>query len=197
MIDVVVEQTMYLERIVQDLLLLAHDEPTQMTLHAAEWRIEPLVENAILSSQIGRINVATEIESGLIAFVDADRLQQILVNLLTNAGRYGGDSCLVVARGIQGHLVVEVHDAGPGVPKKYELTIWDRFERGPNRYNAAVPGTGIGLAMVKSIAIAHGGRASYRRSDRLGGACFIVEFPGRVADAAPVAIVQSTTMAIG
>ncbi len=197
MINVVVEQTTYLERIVQDLLLLAHDEPTQMTLHAAEWRIEPLVENAILSSTVGRANVTTEIEPGLSAFVDADRLQQILVNLLTNAGRYGGDSCLVVAQGIQGHLVVEVHDSGPGVPKKYELTMWDRFERGPNRYNAAVPGTGIGLAMVKNIALAHGGRAGYRQSERLGGACFAVEFPGRVTDAAPIAVVQSNKLAIG
>ena len=197
MIDVVVEQTAYLERIVQDLLLLAHDEPTQMSLHTAEWRIEPLVENAILASLIGRVSATTEIEPGLTAFVDADRLQQILVNLLTNAGRYGGESCLVVAHGMQGHLVVEVHDSGPGVPKKYELTIWDRFERGPNRYNAAVPGTGIGLAMVKNIAIAHGGRASYRRSERLGGACFAVEFPGRVADSTPIAIAQSSTMAIG
>ncbi len=197
MINVVVEQTMYLERIVQDLLLLAHDESSEMTLHTAEWRIEPLVENAILSSSVGRVNVTTEIEPGLSAFIDADRLQQILVNLLTNAARYGGDSCLVVARGVQGQLIIEVHDSGPGVPKKYELTIWDRFERGPNRYNAAVPGTGIGLAMVKSIALAHGGRARYRQSERLGGACFVVEFAGRVPDSEPIAIVQPSTMAIG
>ena len=197
MINVVVEQTTYLERIVQDLLLLANDDPSKMTLHTAEWRIEPLVENAILSSALGDANVAAEVESGLTAFVDADRLQQILVNLITNAGRYGGESCLVVAGGAQGQLVIEVHDSGPGVPKKYELTMWDRFERGPNRYNAAVPGTGIGLAMVKSIAVAHGGRATYRTSERLGGACFAVEFPGRVAAIKPTAIVPASTMAIG
>lgn len=197
MINVVVEQTTYLERIVQDLLLLANDDPNKMMLHTAEWRIEPLVEHAILSSALGRSNVAAEVEPGLSAFIDADRLQQILVNLMTNAGRYGGASCLVVARGVQGQFVIEVHDSGPGVPKKYELTMWDRFERGPNRYNAAIPGTGIGLAMVKSIASAHGGRATYRTSERLGGACFAVEFPGRVSATKPTAIVPASTLAIG
>lgn len=197
MIDVVMEQTTYLERIVQDLLLLAHDEPGRMTLRTAEWRIEPLVENAIISSMIGRDGVKTEIEPNLSAVVDADRVQQILVNLFSNARRYGGDRCLVAARTVQDRLVIEVHDSGPGVPKKYELTIWDRFERGPNRYNAVVPGTGIGLAMVKNIAIAHGGRTSYRRSERLGGACFVVEFDGLVTHPEPIAIVQPSTMAIG
>jgi len=197
MIDVVMEQTAYLERIVQDLLLLAHDEPGQMTLRTAEWRIEPLVESAIISSGIGRGGVETEVQPGLTAVVDADRVQQILVNLLSNARRYGGDETAVVARVVNGRLVIEVHDSGPGVPKKYELTIWDRFERGPNRYNAVVPGTGIGLAMVKNIAVAHGGRASYRKSERLGGACFVVEFAVEVAEPEPIAIVQQSTMAIG
>lgn len=79
-----------------------------------------------------------------------------------------------------GALVIEVHDAGPGVPKRHELVIWDRFERGPNRYNASVPGTGIGLAVVAAIAEAHGGSVGYRRSEALGGGCFWIELPGRV-----------------
>ena len=96
---------------------------------------------------------------------------------LSNAVRYGGENATVVARADNGDLLLEVHDDGPGVPRKYELMIWQRFERGPNRLNAVVPGSGIGLAVTKAIAKAHGGSAGYRRSDRLGGACFWIVSP--------------------
>jgi len=197
MIDIVMEQTTYLERIVQDLLFLAEDDPSRLDLDTAPWRIEPIVENAILSSMIGRDGVEVEIGPDLVAIVDADRLQQVLVNLLSNVRRYGEGRCLVVARADHSRLTVEVHDSGPGVPKKFELTIWDRFERGPNRYNAIEPGSGIGLAMVRSIAIAHGGRAFYQTSERLGGACFVVELAGRSPDPEPTAAVPSSRLAIG
>jgi signal transduction histidine kinase len=166
-------------------------------LETAPWRIEPIIENAILSSTIGRDGVNVEVEPGLIANVDAGRLQQVLVNLLSNVRRYGGDECLVVARSDQSRLTVEVHDSGSGVPKKFELTVWDRFERGPNRYNAIEPGSGIGLAMVQSIAIAHGGRAFYRTSERLGGACFVVELAGNSPGLEPIAVMPARKLAIG
>ena len=141
--------------------------------------------------------VTTEIDPDLTAVVDDDRLVQILVNFISNAQRYGGDRCLVVARADSTRMVIEVHDSGPGVPKKYELTIWERFERGPNRYNASIPGSGIGLAMVRTIAEAHGGRVGYRQSERLGGACFSIDLPGIVGKIEPTVMAPSKTMAIG
>ena len=80
-------------------------------------------------------------------------------------------------------LTFSVHDDGAGIPRRYEVRVWDRFERGPNRLNASVPGSGIGLAIVRAIADAHGGTATYTTSDVLGGACFIVRLPGRVTSA--------------
>jgi signal transduction histidine kinase len=197
MVDIVSEQATYLERIVQDLLSLAHGDPGEIELDLSERNIAAVVENAVLATSVNRRRVDLEIVPGLTAIVDGSRIQQMLVNLLSNAARYGGNQCLVVGRADGSTLVMEVHDAGPGVPKKHELTIWERFERGQNRYNAAVPGSGIGLAMVKSIAQAHGGRASYRRSNRLGGACFFIELPGRVGKQTPVAVVPARTRAIG
>jgi signal transduction histidine kinase len=197
MVDIVSEQATYLERIVQDLLSLAHGDPGDMDLDLSERNIAAIVENAVLATSINRRRVDLDITPGLAAIIDGSRIQQVLVNLLSNAARYGGSQCLVVGRADGSTLVIEVHDAGPGVPKKHELTIWERFERGQNRYNAAVPGSGIGLAMVKSIAQAHGGRASYQRSNRLGGACFSIELPGRVGRQRPIAVVPSSKRAIG
>ncbi|MEN8112798.1 MAG: HAMP domain-containing sensor histidine kinase [Actinomycetota bacterium] len=197
MVNVVAEQGTYLTRIVQDLLLLAHDDPSRIELVVAECNIKGMIDSALAASSVDSCCVDVEVAPDLTAIVDGSRLQQILVNLLTNARRYGGDQCLVVAFAEGGRLVIEVHDSGPGVPKKHELTIWEQFERGPNRYNATVPGSGIGLAMVRAIAEAHGGRATYRPSDELDGACFVIDLPGRVGVQNPRPAVRSGTKAIG
>lgn len=197
MIEVVADQATYLERIIEDLLLLARDDPSRIDLGVEEQNIAAIIENSIRSSTIDPQRVTVEVDPELTAIVDGNRIQQILVNLLSNANRYGGDRCLVVAAEEGSRLIVEVHDSGPGIPKKHELMIWERFERGPNRYNASVPGSGIGLAMVRAIAEAHGGRATYRPSDRLGGACFAIDLPGRVGRREPSLIAPSNTMAIG
>jgi len=180
MIGVVHHQANYLARIVQDLLLLADEDPRGMPLTMGAVDVRGTIEHALNATAINHDRVTVEASMGMIAHVDPERLEQVLVNLITNANRYGGDRCLIKAFARGGTLVLEVHDAGVGVPKKHELVIWERFERGPNRYNASVPGTGIGLAVVRAIAEAHGGRVGYRRSEVLGGGCFWVELPGRL-----------------
>ncbi|HSO50041.1 MAG TPA: ATP-binding protein, partial [Acidimicrobiia bacterium] len=60
--------------------------------------------------------------------------------------------------------------------------------RGAHRLNAVTPGMGIGLAIVQAIAEAHGGRAEYGRSDRLGGACFTLTIPGCVVRQGAVSV---------
>ncbi|GMQ86072.1 MAG: hypothetical protein BMS9Abin07_1644 [Acidimicrobiia bacterium] len=180
LIEVVHHQANYLARIVQDLLLLADGDPSGMSLTIGEVNVGGTIEHALNATSIDHDRVVVDAPKELIAHVDGERLEQILVNLITNAHRYGGNSCLIKAYAHGGALVVEVHDSGAGVPKKHELVIWERFERGPNRYNSVVPGTGIGLAVVRAIIDAHGGKVGYRRSEELGGGCFWVELPGRI-----------------
>lgn len=197
MIGVVADQAEYLAGIVEDLLTFTQGGEDHIDLDVAERSIPALIESAVLATSIDRKRVDVEVTPTLTALVDGSRIQQILVNLLSNAERYGGDQCLVVATATGSGLRIEVHDDGPGVPKKHELAIWERFERGANRYNAGTPGSGIGLAMVKSLAEAHGGRATYRRSKRLGGACFVVDLPGRVGKQQPIVALPKGKMAIG
>jgi signal transduction histidine kinase len=103
---------------------------------------------------------------------------QALVNLLTNATRYGAGRIEVVTLCAGGELTFEVRDDGPGVDERFERVIWERFERGLHRLDAGIPGSGIGLSVVRGIARAHRGDAGYRRSERLGGSCFWVSVPG-------------------
>lgn len=181
MVGVVKDQAAYMASIVSDLVLLARGRLNQMHLSEATVQMADIVAKAERTLD-GSLNaLAIEVDADLHVRVDADRIQQVIVNLLSNAARYGGPVSRLVVLQSGADLRLEVHDDGPGVPKRFELSIWDRFERGANRFNATVPGSGIGLAIVHSIAAAHGGNAEYRRSELLGGACFSVELPGRVA----------------
>ena len=175
-------QAQYLGRIVSDLVMLASDTMTNMELEIAPTHLDTFTWTAVNAAAIDPSLVQVEAERNITAFLDQGRMEQAVANLLANAVRYGGENVFVVAKADGGDLLLEVHDDGPGVQRKYELMIWEKFERGPNRLNAIVPGSGIGLAVTNAIAKGHGGSAGYRRSDRLGGACFWIRLPGRVRE---------------
>lgn len=186
LIGIVNQQANYMARIVSDLVMLNRANPDlglQERVHDVREVIKAAVSSLDVESSSG---IDIEVQTGLAAHFDSDRIHHILVNLLTNAARYGGPRRLVVAKRVGDDLVLEVHDDGPGVPKRYEILIWDRFERGAHRYNAAIPGSGIGLALVSMLVRAHDGTVGYRRSERLGGACFSVVLPGRARTVAQI-----------
>ena len=178
--EVIHEQARHMSGIVSDLILLARGSPNEMTLRESVVTVAEVVKKATTSVERKTSSITIEVEAHLQALLDAGRVQQVIVNLLSNAVRYGQDKTLIVVRGEGNDLAIEVHDNGPGVPKKYEMAIWERFERGANRFNASTPGSGIGLAVVEAITKAHGGETAYRESERLGGACFRGVLPNRV-----------------
>ncbi|MEN8042169.1 MAG: HAMP domain-containing sensor histidine kinase, partial [Actinomycetota bacterium] len=179
MLEIVGQQAVHMSRIVSDLIMLARDAGDELELVITRVPMHDLARRSVQASGIAASSVDVDCPSDLEGFVDASRIQQVLVNLLTNAERYGGQERKLQLRARGSDLVLEVHDNGSGIPRRYEVSVWDRFERGPNRLNAEVPGSGIGLAIVEAIANAHGGTASYRESELLGGACFSVDLPGR------------------
>ena len=177
--EVVHQQAVYMSRIVADLLLLARSS-SGLQLHETEVHLDKLIVDTLNSIPESQGALDVEIDTGLTAYLDADRLQQVIANLVVNAFRYGGGRVLITASAVIDDVVIEVHDNGEGVPRKYELAIWDQFERGIHRLNSTVPGSGIGLAIVDMVVRRHGGLRTYERSKRLGGACFRITLPGRL-----------------
>ena len=105
--------------------------------------------------------------------------RQVLLNLLDNAMKYGGDGTNVlvdVSAMPGGGARLRVDDSGPGVPASERERIWKPFERGGVARTRAAGGSGIGLTIVREIAQEHGGKA-WVESSRLGGASFVVELP--------------------
>jgi signal transduction histidine kinase len=185
-------QANHMARLVSDLVMLARGVHRNLPLEITEVSVSSIANAALRGIEPEGTSIDVEINADVLVRVDSGRVQQALSNLLSNAVRYGGDTAVLVCKIEGDDLVIEMHDNGDGVPTKYEAIIWQRFERGANRLNATNPGLGIGLAIVEAIVMSHGGTAAYRRSERLGGACFSLLLPGSVAQhATPPSLVDS------
>jgi len=120
----------------------------------------------------GSARVAVEIPDGLGALADPLRLEQIIVNLLTNAYRYGGDSITIAGEETPDGAIVSVRDDGSGVPNQFVSRMFDPFTRGPDVGDRV--GSGLGLTIVRQLIDAMGGNVWYE-SAAPHGACFNVE----------------------
>lgn len=115
---------------------------------------------------------------------DADRLEQVLLNLLDNAVRFSppGAAVRITASRQGGYVVVQVHDQGPGIPAADLELVWERFFRGDQARSRQKGGTGLGLAIVRGIIEGHGGRV-WAESPPGGGAVFSFTLPVALPDA--------------
>ncbi|GDY19107.1 hypothetical protein LBMAG56_04520 [Verrucomicrobiota bacterium] len=152
--------------LIDDLLTLArlesgqlHLDPKPLELHAAVQRACDDLGGRAAERNVGLLN---EVPAGLLVHADAERLQQVLGNLLDNAIKYGhaGKRVLVSATSDANHGVeCSVRDFGPGIPPAAIDRVFERFYRVDRARSREQGGTGLGLAIVKHLVQSHGGRA--------------------------------------
>lgn len=105
-------------------------------------------------------------------------LQQIVLNPLTNADKYGAAPFRVtVTPGREGRVVLEVADAGPGIQPDFQHHLWGRFVQKDRGDTRTASGAGLGLSIVRLLVEANGGTVSYRDASPTG-AVFSVALPG-------------------
>lgn len=129
------------------------------------------VEFARTHHRIRACDIRVSGEPGILLAAMPRRIGTMTLNLLLNAAEampQGGRVDVVVTRTEQGGAAVEYHDAGPGVPEELVARLFEPF------VTTKPDGTGLGLLAVRQTAEQHGGRLTYERSSRLGGACFRV-----------------------
>ena len=188
MLQTINTQASHLGHIVSDLIDVARDRLQSVKLNRIDVSASELLRKAVSSGGGGEaINITDDPD--LRVWADPDRILQVLVNLITNATRYGDSEIQLVARRGNGEVLFAVHDNGPGIAAKYQHAMWDRFERGAHNDDHSVPGSGIGLSVARDLVTAHGGTISYRTSELLGGACF--EFSIPVPKVEPVALAHA------
>lgn len=181
MVKNVSSQTRYLSRIVTDLIEVSRDNLERTRLSLGSHDVAEVVTEAVGYVNVAPGRLSIDVRPGAVMLCDKGRVVQAIVNLLSNAARYGQHAIVIRSRHAGRSIAIEVHDDGPGVPVKYRELIWERFERGAHRYDATVPGTGLGLAIVKGLAQAHGGSVAYTESELLGGGCFSITLPSAVS----------------
>lgn len=107
---------------------------------------------------------------------DPDALAQIILNLISNAEKYGGHEAVVRVSQQNGFGCVEVLDRGTGIPPKKKEVIFQPFHRLDDSLASGVTGSGLGLTLARRTAQAHGGNVTYSPRPG-GGSCFTLTLP--------------------
>jgi PAS domain S-box-containing protein len=181
-LDVIVRNTDRLERLVDDLLLLALVEAGTFTLETRDVDLGRLVSDCVEAARPladdKNIDLTFEAEPVGNCSVDSHRLEQLLDNLISNALKYtpqGGQVSTRLGRE-NGRVRIEVEDSGIGIPAKEQQFLFDRFFRATTATSGAIPGIGLGLTIVKAIVEAHRGTVQVE-SEEGRGTTFRVDLP--------------------
>ncbi|HSB04162.1 MAG TPA: ATP-binding protein [Thermodesulfobacteriota bacterium] len=165
------EETMRLVHLVEDILLLAKAEAARTDLHPTEIRIADLIAQALDSfrPQFKTKNITVECQflEGNDRFqADPDKLSQVVSNLLQNAWQYTppGGSFRIFMESHPGELRVVFANTGGELAEKDLPFLFERFYRGEKSRSREHGGAGIGLAIVKELIEAHGGRVGAEMS---------------------------------
>jgi signal transduction histidine kinase len=159
--------TLRLARLAEDLLLLARLDERSAGGGPDRGRRVPVDLAALTTEVVARyegatVEVVALAAGGIVVTGDRDGLDRLLVNLIDNAVRYAKSGVTVAARADGGWAEVTVTDDGPGIPAADLERAFDRFARldSARSRDADDPGgAGLGLAIVRATAEAHGGRA--------------------------------------
>ena len=180
-------ETTRLQRLVETLLNFG-----RMEAGAVQYRLEDVEASGIVRSVVRdfeahaqRANMSIDVngdESGVVLRADETALATALRNLIDNAIKYSpGQPSVRVTWAREGDRVaIRVSDSGPGIPAAEQRTVFEKFVRGEAAIRGNVRGTGVGLAMVRQIVVAHGGEIHLE--SRVGqGSTFTILLPAAVA----------------
>jgi len=166
---------------VENVLQFSRSTAQGVAVHAEHTDIGALVRDAaaeLETSVNAERRIAVHAASATYALVDRDAIRQAMVNLLDNAWKYGGvDQPIAVRVTSAGdELRIGVSDAGPGIPERDRLRVWDPYVRLDCDRRSSIAGTGIGLSVVRDVVAAHQGRCWVETSEA-GGAAFVIALP--------------------
>jgi two-component system sensor histidine kinase BaeS len=171
-----------LNKLVSDLYDLSLSDIGALSYRMTEVEIDEVLHTTLAAFQQRLadrgLQVRTDIASSVPVNGDEGRLQQLFNNLLENCARYTqtGGTVRVGCRTVNGEVLVEIEDSGPGVPADILPRIFERFVRAEASRNRSHGGAGLGLAICQNIVEAHGGKIEASAAP-LGGLLISIRLP--------------------
>jgi len=181
MLQVLNRQTARLGHLVDELLDVSRLHTRRLGLVCEPVELASLIREVVeqMAAQLAAAgcSIALEMDEPVVGYWDRSRLEQVLLNLLSNAMKYGTHRPIFVGARRQGDTAaITVRDQGIGIAEEDQQRIFNRFERAVSAQNFG--GLGLGLYLVRSIVTSHGGSVRVESKPN-AGATFIVELPLR------------------
>ncbi len=184
-LNVIISESERLTRLVNNVLDFSRLEQGNKKYNMVRCDLHPMLAG-VMATQKPRFEkeaVQTDIilgTSACFAMVDRDALEQVLLNLLDNAIKYG---CQGTSKSIGLSLTtnrnvhtIRIYDSGPGISRSHREKIFEKFYRLDQSLTASNQGSGIGLSIARMLISGLGGRLFYEERD-VSGACFQIELP--------------------
>jgi signal transduction histidine kinase len=175
LMNIALNETDRLIRLINELLDLAKIEARQFPLNHSWFSANQLIKNTFLSLQgfctTAQVRLASDVDEHLELYIDADRIQQVLTNLISNAVKFSPKGEVVEVKAHEmaaGGVSIEVHDHGKGIAPEDQEIIFEKFRQASNAQNPLVKGTGLGLAIAKSLVEQHEGNIGVRSTPGSG-----------------------------
>ena len=183
-IDVIERNAWAQKQIIEDILDVSRVITGKLQLHLGPVNLVSVV-NAALDAvrpalEAKDIRVETQYRDGLTVVAgDADRLQQVVWNLLSNASKFTPVGGVVGVRVSQDetYMEIEVSDTGPGIEPEFLPHVFERFRQADGSTTRTHGGLGLGLAIVRHLVELHGGAISAENRTLNSGATFTVKLP--------------------
>jgi signal transduction histidine kinase len=157
LVEVGYEQGARLTRLLEQLLDLSRLDARAIALKPRPLVLRSVLIETLSNSSVDPGIVRLEVPADLTIVADPIVLERVVSNLLVNAEQHGTPPVVVAAEQRDGHLLISVEDAGPGIPDELRPRIFERFGRGDDAH-----GRGLGLTIARASAYAHGGDLVYQ-----------------------------------
>lgn len=163
-LNVINEEADRMNRLVKDLLQLSNFDSAAIDLNITYSNYVDLIENILLKlkpsymQKSQKVVFDTVLEEAIGPF-DYDRIEQLFINIISNAIKYTPDhgEVDIILNEVEDHYVLKIEDSGIGIPEEDLANIFERFYRVDKARSRKLGGTGLGLSIAKEIAELHNG----------------------------------------